>query len=45
MYNADIIQPGLMQLEPDFDDDFMDTLESLTGENFISCEAGEVQGR
>ena len=32
VYNADIIQPGLMQLEPDFDDDFMDTLESLTGE-------------
>ncbi|XP_033637588.1 uncharacterized protein LOC117298436 [Asterias rubens] len=29
VYNADVIQPGLMQLEPDFDDDFMDTLDSI----------------
>ncbi|XP_077992952.1 uncharacterized protein LOC144446962 isoform X2 [Glandiceps talaboti] len=28
--NADVIQPGLSQLQPDFDD-FMDTLESLQG--------------
>ncbi|XP_063966981.1 MLX-interacting protein-like isoform X3 [Lytechinus pictus] len=29
VYNSDIIQPGLMQLEPDFDEDFMETLDSL----------------
>ncbi|XP_072179960.1 MLX-interacting protein-like [Diadema setosum] len=29
VYNSDIIQPGLMQLEPDLDQDFMDTLDSL----------------
>ncbi|XP_022103251.1 MLX-interacting protein-like isoform X2 [Acanthaster planci] len=29
VYNADIFQPGLMQLEPDFGDDFMDTLDSI----------------
>eukprot|EP00057_Strongylocentrotus_purpuratus_P026871 XP_011681345.1 PREDICTED: MLX-interacting protein-like [Strongylocentrotus purpuratus] len=29
VYNSDIIQPGLMQLDPDFDEDFMETLDSL----------------
>ncbi len=27
--NADIIQPGLLQLQPNFDDFLMDTLEPL----------------
>ena len=27
--NADIIQPGLIQLQPNFDDFLMDTLEPL----------------